>query len=68
MTVNNNRHRSHDGHGQRGGHEQAIAGLLGPVAAAQPWSLEFADLYRLQIGADVQALLFFAFAVAFADR
>ncbi|HCP45386.1 MAG TPA: Fe-S-binding domain-containing protein [Deltaproteobacteria bacterium] len=49
-------------------HEQAVAGLLGPAAALSPWSLEFTDLYRVQMGADVQAWLFLAFALAFAVK
>jgi len=49
-------------------HEQAIAGLLGPAAALAPWSLEFTDLYRVQMGSEVQAWLFLAFALAFAVK
>jgi len=46
-------------------HEQAMAGMLGPAAMAQPWSMEFADLYRVRIGLDVQCWLFAAFGLAF---
>ena len=49
-------------------YELAVACLLWPTAAAAPWSLEFADLYQLQMGADVQAWLFLAFALAFAVK
>ena len=49
-------------------HEQAMAGMLGPAALAQPWSMEFADLYRVRIGLDVQCWLFAAFGLAFAVK
>ncbi len=49
-------------------HEQAMAGMLGPAAMAQPWSMEFADLYRVRIGLDVQCWLFAAFGLAFAVK
>jgi len=49
-------------------HEQAVAGLLGPAALAQPWSMEFVDLYRVKMGLGVQCWLFAAFGLAFAVK
>jgi NADH-quinone oxidoreductase subunit M len=49
-------------------HEQAVAGLLGPAALAQPWSMEFVDLYRTSMGLEVQCWLFAAFGLAFAVK
>ncbi len=48
--------------------EQAIAGILGPAAMAQPWSMEFADLYRVKVGLSAQCWLFAAFGLAFAVK